>query len=207
MVVTDGRIVHHVLQIADNRGRVEIPATGRDQGLMHVQCDGACTADLAEVDALPVWGRSSIAARTHRLFDQALRAAEVRQVLNVLRQCFHNSPADAGRSRIRVICAGCARRCSRNRDPDDSGSSRAASSKRVGQYKANYVCSGNHQGDPGAVSPRDTQERAGQSLVDEEFAGDQDSTRNHWRNSFQSTGVRNAERFTETDPAYRAKIL
>ena len=50
MVIADVRVLHHVLQVADQLGGVQVVAAGRDQRLVHVQGVGEGGAYAAEVD-------------------------------------------------------------------------------------------------------------------------------------------------------------
>jgi hypothetical protein len=49
VVVADPRIVHHVLQVADDFGAAQIMASGRNQGLVLMQGAGKGGFDRAEV--------------------------------------------------------------------------------------------------------------------------------------------------------------
>ena len=50
VVVADARVVHHVLEVADDLGGAQVAAAGRDQRLVHVQGDGERALDAAEVN-------------------------------------------------------------------------------------------------------------------------------------------------------------
>jgi hypothetical protein len=50
VVIADIRMLHHVLQIANECSCLQIFATGRDQRLVHVQGIGVGAADVGEID-------------------------------------------------------------------------------------------------------------------------------------------------------------
>ncbi len=91
VVVADTLVLHHVLQIADDRGGVKIGAAGRYQRLVHVQGDGS-GAEMRPKSATILGGEDALAARgLHRLFDQAIRSRRCSGVPStVLRQSFHD---------------------------------------------------------------------------------------------------------------------
>jgi hypothetical protein len=76
MVVANSGIVHHVLQVADDSGRLRVPAARWDQGLVHVQRDRGCAADLGKVEAF-LGGEYPSFTLLNGLFDQLLGAANV----------------------------------------------------------------------------------------------------------------------------------
>ena len=51
VIVADVGVVHHVFEVADHLGRLQIVATGRDQRLMHMQRVGEAAVGAAQVDA------------------------------------------------------------------------------------------------------------------------------------------------------------
>ena len=77
VIVADARIIHHVLQIADDRGGVEIAASRRNERLVHVERDRKRAANPAEIDAR--LGQVKGAASGHRVGDKVLRSANVWQ--------------------------------------------------------------------------------------------------------------------------------
>ena len=75
----------HVLQIADQRGRTQVIAAGRDQRLMHVQRDRTRAVDPCERVAAARRPRAGVGVRAKRVLDQTLVAGDVRQSINVFR--------------------------------------------------------------------------------------------------------------------------
>ncbi|HSI22169.1 MAG TPA: hypothetical protein VK959_04020 [Methylophilaceae bacterium] len=83
MIVADAWVLHHVLQIADDLGRLQIPASRRNERLVHVQSIGKRTFDVAEVDpALGQEDRPSLSLGDDAL-DVVLLAAEIGAAVNV----------------------------------------------------------------------------------------------------------------------------
>ena len=83
VVVADALVVHHVFKIADDRCRPQIGASGRDQGLVHVECDVESASNPAEIDAgLPEVMRTRAGCCLGNPF---FRATDVRYSIDVFR--------------------------------------------------------------------------------------------------------------------------
>src|ERR1035437_9246481 len=83
MGVFDLRMLHHVLEVADDSGGRQVAAASRNQRLMHVQGDGESASDTTEVEVAlrqehGAWPR-------HRLGDQVLGTADVWQSIHGFR--------------------------------------------------------------------------------------------------------------------------
>ena len=85
VVVADARVVHHVLEVADDLGRGEIAAAGRDQRLVHVQGDGERALDAAEVNPALRQEDRLAAAGAQGGFNLSFSAADIRQTAHVFR--------------------------------------------------------------------------------------------------------------------------
>ena len=77
-------MLRHVLEIADQAGRLQVLAAGGDERLVHVERIGEAAADRAEVDAAVVQVRE--VCRPERIGQERLAAAEIRQVAHVFGQ-------------------------------------------------------------------------------------------------------------------------
>ena len=82
MVVADALVFHHVLQIADDVGGVEIMATCRYQRLMHVQGDGRRTFDVIKPDRAGI-PENRVRAGGQYGFHGGFRAANIGKSVNV----------------------------------------------------------------------------------------------------------------------------
>lgn len=51
VIIADVRVLHHVLQVADELRCLNVVAARRDQRLVHVECDGEGRFDAIKVDA------------------------------------------------------------------------------------------------------------------------------------------------------------
>ena len=65
VVVSHMGMLHHVLQIADQAGRVQVLAASGDQRLVHVERIGEAATDRAEVDAAFVQVREVCRLEAH----------------------------------------------------------------------------------------------------------------------------------------------
>ena len=75
VIVADARVVHHVLEIADDLRGLQVRAAGGNQRLVHVQGDGTGAVDILKINAR---GVGSGAGNCERCF----RAANVREISN-----------------------------------------------------------------------------------------------------------------------------
>ncbi len=80
VVVAHIRVVHHVLEVADDRGSRKLLIRVGNQRLVHVQRDGA-----GALDSRPVYGAfaTTMGGLRHSVGDHRLRAAQVGQALNI----------------------------------------------------------------------------------------------------------------------------
>jgi hypothetical protein len=85
VVVADARVVHHVLEIADDVGGLQAAAAGRNQRLVHVQRDGAGALDAAKVHAALRQKHRAPGALGEGLFKEGFRPAQVGQPIEVFR--------------------------------------------------------------------------------------------------------------------------
>ena len=86
VVVAGAGIVHHVLEVADQGCRFEIPAAGWDQRLVHVKSDAECTPDPFEIDTgfRKVDGAGTISG----LVDEISRTTDVGQAIDIFGNFF-----------------------------------------------------------------------------------------------------------------------
>ena len=89
VIIANALVLHHVLEIADDGRGVQVTATRRNQWLMHVQGDGAGSADVTEIDAAFRQEHRAGATGAQSLFHERLRTADVRQTVNVLWKLAH----------------------------------------------------------------------------------------------------------------------
>ena len=83
VVIPDPLVLHHVLEVADDGGGVQVAAAGRDQRLVLVQGDGAGGTDAAEVDPAAVGEQGPCRGRRRRPLDLGLVTADVGQLVHV----------------------------------------------------------------------------------------------------------------------------
>ena len=89
VVIADVLVIPHIFQIADDRRRGQIAATGGNQRLVHVQGNGAGGANMAEINPAFWQIRGLGATGAHRLFHERLRTADIRQTINILWKLAH----------------------------------------------------------------------------------------------------------------------
>ena len=85
VVIADARVIHHVLEIADDLRRAKVGAARRDQRLVHVQGAGKRALHAAPIDAALRQEDLAPAAAAHGGSDLVLSAADIRQIPNVFR--------------------------------------------------------------------------------------------------------------------------
>ena len=113
VVVADAGVVHHPLQVADDRRRAQIRPACRDERLVHVQGDSEGTVHVAEPGGPRRQEDRISAPGPDRLVDALLRAADVGKAVDVLGKLAHCSGSFTWPARG-PICGGYGRRCSRS---------------------------------------------------------------------------------------------
>jgi hypothetical protein len=86
VVIADPLVFHHVLQIADQGGGLQVVPAGRDQRLVLMQCDGGGGPDLADVQAAPGGEQRLRRSGGDDRGNLGLLAADVGYVSNIFRQ-------------------------------------------------------------------------------------------------------------------------
>jgi hypothetical protein len=84
VIVADALVLHHVLQIADDRRRAQIAAPRWNQRLVHVQGSGK-----RALDSIEIYGTVGMAVRarlSHCLINKVFRSADVRLAIKIFRQ-------------------------------------------------------------------------------------------------------------------------
>ena len=89
VVIANARVIHHVLEVADDFSRGEIVAPGGDKRLMHVQRHGKGAADAAEVNPTLRQEDRLAAAGAKGGFDLRFSAADIGQTAHVFRYITH----------------------------------------------------------------------------------------------------------------------
>jgi hypothetical protein len=100
VVVSDLRVLQHVLQVADDRGGPQVGAAGGDQRLVHVQRDRAGAADAPEIHRRLAPEHRRPRTRLEDGGDPVLDAADGGQVVRVFVGRAHGIVPPALRERI-----------------------------------------------------------------------------------------------------------
>jgi hypothetical protein len=102
VVVAQVRMLQHPLQVADDGGGAQVGSPGGDEGLVHVQGDRECAVDAGDIDRGATEEQRLLLPGGDRRLDPRLRAAQVRQVIDVLGKVSHCPPRQAGFCPARV---------------------------------------------------------------------------------------------------------
>ena len=89
VVVANALVFHHVLEVADDGGGAQVMAPRRDQGLVHVQGDGAGGAGLAKIDPAPVAKQGLGGTGGHDLDDLGLMARDIGDTFEIFGKRLH----------------------------------------------------------------------------------------------------------------------
>ncbi len=78
VIIANPLVIHHVLEITDNRGSGQIPAACRNQRLVHMQGNGAGGANPAEINSAVGQKNRLVAIVEQGFFHEGFRTADVR---------------------------------------------------------------------------------------------------------------------------------